>query len=280
MDIRPYQDPIAFQQAALPFYSAQEARYCVSIGVVSALAADPKKWKFYAACVEQNGKVIGAFLMTPPHPLLLTGMPEDALAKVADYFASLKQLPTGVAGGSEASDAFQQIWCQRSGAKVADLVRQGIFQLDDVNPPAPAPGKMVVASELHFDLLLKWNRAFIKDCGMSEEHDPAAEKMVVDSLIREKSRYLWVVDDNPVAMAGASGKTPNGIRVNWVYTPDPLRGNGYASNLVSKLSQDLLAAGNRFCFLYTDLSNPTSNSIYQKIGYRRVGDSCHYKFAY
>jgi predicted GNAT family acetyltransferase len=38
------------------------------------------------------------------------------------------------------------------------------------------------------------------------------------------------------------------------------------------LTQQLLDGGRRFCFLFTDLANPTSNSIYQRIGYRPVSD--------
>ena len=50
------------------------------------------------------------------------------------------------------------------------------------------------------------------------------------------------------------------------------RGRGYASNCVAALTQKMLDQGRKFCFLYTDLSNPTSNKIYQQIGYRPVCD--------
>ena len=38
------------------------------------------------------------------------------------------------------------------------------------------------------------------------------------------------------------------------------------------LSRLLLDGGRASCTLYTDLANPTSNSIYAKIGYRPVAD--------
>ncbi|MBA2569295.1 MAG: GNAT family N-acetyltransferase [Actinobacteria bacterium] len=71
-------------------------------------------------------------------------------------------------------------------------------------------------------------------------------------------------------MTGFGGPTPNGIRIGPVYTPPELRGRGYASALVAKLSSSLLAGGRRFCFLYTDLANPASNKIYERLGYVRV----------
>ena len=74
----------------------------------------------------------------------------------------------------------------------------------------------------------------------------------------------------PKSVTGVGGETPSGIRIGPVYTPPPDRGQGYASALVAAVSQAQLDAGRRFCFLYTDLANPTSNRIYQAIGYRPV----------
>ena len=76
---------------------------------------------------------------------------------------------------------------------------------------------------------------------------------------------------SPVSLAGHAGETPNGARVGPVYTPPELRGRGYASALTAALTEQLLER-RRFCFLFTDLANPTSNSIYQRIGYRPVTD--------
>jgi predicted GNAT family acetyltransferase len=79
-------------------------------------------------------------------------------------------------------------------------------------------------------------------------------------------------------MAGHTGPTPNGIRVISVYTPPHLRGRGYASACVAALSQRLLDQGRKFCFLFTDLANPTSNHIYQEIGYEPVRDIDQWRF--
>jgi len=79
-------------------------------------------------------------------------------------------------------------------------------------------------------------------------------------------------DSQPVSMAAWAGQTPRGVRVNMVYTPPELRRRGYASAAVSALTKKLLDAGRKFVFLFTDLSNPTSNSIYRKMGYEAVCD--------
>lgn len=89
--------------------------------------------------------------------------------------------------------------------------------------------------------------------------------------------WLWV-NQQPVAMAGSAQPTPHGIRISRVYTPSEHRRRGYATALVAQLSQHLLDSGRQFCFLFTDLANPTSNSIYRKIGYEGVCDYAEYRF--
>lgn len=126
------------------------------------------------------------------------------------------------------------------------------------------------------DLLSDWNLRFCHDIG--EEYDLQQAREYATAGIANRSRYLWTVDGEPVSMAAATGQTPSGIRINWVYTPDRLRGRGYASALVATLSRKLLSEGRQFCFLYTDLANPTSNNIYQKIGYVAVCDAAHHTF--
>jgi predicted GNAT family acetyltransferase len=95
---------------------------------------------------------------------------------------------------------------------------------------------------------------------------------------------FWEDEGKPVSLAGWGGKTPNGIRVGPVYTPPELRGRGYATALTAEVSQRLLDGRlfdgrRRFCFLYTDLANPTSNAIYERIGYRRAAESAEIVFS-
>jgi len=85
--------------------------------------------------------------------------------------------------------------------------------------------------------------------------------------------WLWEDADTPTSMAGVSSATPNGVRIGPVYTPAELRGRGYATSLVADVSRGQLANGRSFCFLHTDLANPTSNAIYRRIGYEYVCDS-------
>ncbi len=79
-------------------------------------------------------------------------------------------------------------------------------------------------------------------------------------------------------MVFSGGSTPNGKRITAVYTPPEHRQKGYATSCVAALSQNLLDSGCKYCFLFTDLANPTSNHIYHKIGYRPVSNWSNYSF--
>ena len=123
-------------------------------------------------------------------------------------------------------------------------------------------------------MLIDWIDAFVQEA-LAEDDRPAVERFVDDHLAGVSSQrdlLLWEHAGEPVSMSGATGPTPNGIRVNFVCTPPALRGRGFASAAVATLSQALLDAGNRSCFLLTDLSNPTSNRIYAAVGYEPRGD--------
>ena len=95
--------------------------------------------------------------------------------------------------------------------------------------------------------------------------------------IQKGAIHVWAVDGAAVTMAAAS--TGSLARVGGVYTPPELRGRGYASACVAKLSQQLLDRGARKVTLSADVANPTSNKIYTAIGYRRVGDEVMIAFS-
>jgi hypothetical protein len=95
--------------------------------------------------------------------------------------------------------------------------------------------------------------------------------------ITDRQLYLWD-DVGPVSMCAASRPTAHGIAVSLVYTPPELRRRGYARSAVAALSQDLLDEGWQLCTLFADLANPTSNHIYQEIGYTPVCDYDEYTF--
>ena len=98
-------------------------------------------------------------------------------------------------------------------------------------------------------------------------------------LIRSHREVAFKIEGDPVSFLWLSVPVGGVVRVSAVYTPPELRGRGYASACVAGASARALAAGADTCVLYTDRSNPTSNRIYQRIGYRPVDDSQEYRFS-
>jgi len=132
-------------------------------------------------------------------------------------------------------------------------------------------------AETDRELALRWFDAFVAEA-MPEAPPEDATRWLGRRLADSDGGIVLWEDAEPVSLAGFGGPTPNGIRVGPVYTPPERRGRGYASALVAELTRVLLAGGRRFCFLFTDLANPTSNTIYQRVGYRPVADVDQWSF--
>ena len=103
-------------------------------------------------------------------------------------------------------------------------------------------------------------------------------KSNAQQYIKDGQLYIWD-DGGPVSIATETRPIRNGTTISTVYTPSEHRGKGYATSCVWSLTKKLLSGRYSFCSLYTDLSNPTSNSIYTKIGYVPLGDALSFDFA-
>ena len=121
--------------------------------------------------------------------------------------------------------------------------------------------------------MVDWMVAFDEEA-MGSESGRQDMIALVDGMLTSPARagYLWELDGTPVSMCQAAGPTPHGIRIGAVYTPPDRRRRGYASAITAAVSREHLGDGRRWCFLFTDLANPTSNRIYQAIGYRPIRD--------
>ena len=145
---------------------------------------------------------------------------------------------------------------------------QGVYEAIAVNCPTGVPGSCRTSTECDVRLLNEWARGFIAH---TNEPVPAGEDIITDRVV-EGEMWVWEHDGEPVSMAYASPPSGGVSRVSWVYTPPERRCHGYASAVVAAVTRAQLDAGNR-CLLYTDLANPTSNAIYQAIGFRRIADA-------
>lgn len=273
----------AFRERAESFLLAHEAEHNLILGLSAILVQQPNYYgeeSPYMATVEQDDVVVAAVLMTPPHNLILSRIDTaETLTLLARDLASDRSALPGVLGPPDASATFARLWNELTGQTYRLDVAERIYQLDKVVPVTGVPGQMRQATMDDRELLSRWITAFGHEA-LNNDAPAATEATVRRFLgidVGMRGCYFWE-DGVPVAMAGYSGPTPNGIRVGPVYTPPEHRRQGYASACVAALSQMLLDRGRHFCFLYTDLANPTSNHIYQNVGYQPVCDVDAYAF--
>jgi predicted GNAT family acetyltransferase len=213
--------------------------------------------------------------------LILSAIDDDgALALFADDAKRMWADLPGVHGQKRDARAFSSLWEERTGAVASVFTAQRIYRLHRVDPPRPVDGRMRVALPADVPLVAGWLDAFGVEALRNTPDPDGARASAVRFIagIGRRTLYLWD-DGRPVSMTLAAAVTPNGSRIGAVYTPPEVRGRGYASTLVAAASQSQLDAGRRFCFLFTDLANPTSNKIYQAIGYEPVCDVDEYRFA-
>ncbi len=287
MKLQRFDDVRAFAQRAEPFLLANEAAHCLALGLLTTLRAQPDAFgldaPYYALVEDDAGAIVQTAMRTPPFNVILS-LPaananlDDSLALIAaDTQALYPDLP-GVLGAAALSMAFAAEWERRTGIPGAVSMRERIYQIEQVNPVEGVPGAMRRAAPSDRKLVAAWIAAFSAEAHTEpvEPLDWADRIIAADPAMR--GMYLWEHGGSAVSFAGYNAPTAHGIRIGPVYTPPELRGHGYASALTAALTQMLLDGGRRFCFLFTDLANPTSNKIYQAIGYRPVVDVNVYRF--
>jgi len=278
MEVRTHDDPAEWLEVVLPLLMLDEARHNLHLGLAHTLVHHPSVYPSkHLWSVQDAGRVVGAALQTPPHNLVLAQpAAEDANDVLVDAIASAGVHLPGVVGGLPEAEAFASVWCGRTGEPVRRVMGQGIYALTAVRGMPAAAGTPRTAPTDDLELVAGWVQDFQDEVvPQALRGDPGQHRRRLQSLLvsDEEGIWLWEAEGQVVSLSGFGGPTPNGIRIGPVYTPPGLRGRGYATTLVAELSRRQLAGGRRFCFLHTDLANPTSNAIYVRIGYRRVCDS-------
>ena len=273
--VRRHADAPGFLERARPWLLRAEAENNLILGIAGRLVADPGADAWFVT-VERDDEVVGCAFLTPPLKLGVTRMPDAALPAVVDVVREVWPDLPGVLGPEPTARNFALTWHASTGTPFTPGMRQRIYQLTRVTPPARVPaGALRTAKPQDVPLLLAWSDAFFTEARIEarDSRTTVAEWMARGAL------FVWDVEGEPRCMAGRSADTPNGARIGYVYTPPAHRRRGYASACTAAVSQLLLDSGKRLCFLYTDLSNPASNRLYQDIGYEPVGDAADYWLA-
>jgi predicted GNAT family acetyltransferase len=262
-----------FLDVAGSFLEAREPEHQLTLGIVGNARAD-RRWPDDGALVAalDDSRVVATAIWTPPWNVVLSEVDDErAIQAIAGALA--EDDPGGVIGPMEHVDAFARAWCEPRGWTYRLGMQQRAYAVESVTAPERVPGSLRHARLADRDQMVDWMLAFEAEA-MGSEAGWRDMRALVNDMLTQSTRtgYIWEVDGKPVSMCQATGPTPNGIRIGAVYTPPEKRRRGYASAITAAASQEQLDRGRRWCFLFTDLSNPTSNSIYQAIGYRPIRD--------
>jgi hypothetical protein len=269
-----YGDKSSFLGSALPFLEIDEAVNGLMIG----LASGPTPALFMAE-VTHGGKTVAAAFLRDRN-LILTHTPEAALRLVAEELLESGVDVPGAVGPLTTADAFAALWAELRGCVPQIAMNARIYKLTEVIVPTSVPGAKRMAALQDVDLLLDWMTGFHYEAVPREPFTAEGMRTSIENKIALEYFFLWEFEGRPVSVAALARPTAHTFTINSVYTPPEFRGQGFASALVAQLSQAVLDGGKDCCVLYTDLANPTSNSIYQRIGYRPLCDSHHYVFRY
>ncbi|MCA0971117.1 GNAT family N-acetyltransferase [Halobacillus litoralis] len=256
----------------------REAENNLPIGILNQLASRQSDSNPHLIYIKEKGRTTFLTMRTPPHLWILPSFAtttQKTIEALVDYLLDRSFDVPGVLGEEKAVEWFVAAYKRRKGTEPSLQMKQGIYKLEQLSSIPLQEGQFIQADQEHLTLAKAWFRQYgveVKEKHIEEQADRLAEDMIEQGKL-----FLWVMNGTPVSMACRARQTPNGITINAVFTPDAYKRNGYATQVTYFLTEHLLSSGAAFCSLYTDLDNPSSNSIYQRIGYKRIGSSIVYK---
>ena len=240
---------------------------------------NPAEWVM--ATVTDDEKIFLTALMTPPFGITLYAtdnlIDNKVLNCLVDGLEGAGISVPGVMSEKGLAEKFAEVYSHKKGVGFEVNFNQRIYELKAVSKEVFHQGNLRLVNEKDMAFLPYWIEGITGDIWgdlKSVQDDPKhyAYQIATNNV------YVLEIDGMPVSMAKISRECEQICGIGYVYTPPYFRGKGYASACVAKLSQVVLDRGFSGCVLYTDLANPTSNSIYQKIGYHEVCDSVEIKF--
>ena len=270
MEVVSFTEAQAYLEYAQPWLEQREATHHLALGLALHYArhALPGQWWVIEAAQQ---------------PILATGFMGGYLSATFEQIdpAAVELLvsalhtatitPIRIIAPQPLAATLADTWARYSEQQWTLYMPQRFYTLHRIIWPDPMPsGILRAATSADLELVVDWAECFQIDIGEATER--SSLRIQTEKRLQNEALWLWCVADQPVAMAGLARPTRHGIAINSVYTPPTLRGQGYASAAVAQLSALQLQQGYQFCCLFTDLANPTSNSIYQRIGYQPVGD--------
>ena len=250
--------------------------------VASSIAFNGRTYEkcFWWVIRDDSQQVVGLAMRTAPHGMVLSPMSRESAIELAESIVVHDDDLPEVAGPLKELEYFLSAYRTMGSAgsrRTTELAGDELlYTLGNLTPPH-VPGEARVANETDFELLNDWMASFAEESGALIS-DPVA---AIRDGIQRGSYYFWIDEGKIVSLAGHASivEVLNGSvgRIGPVYTPPAFRGHGYASAVTAVVSQKLLDA-RAHVMLFTDATNPTSNGVYKRIGFKLFAGNQRHKF--
>jgi predicted GNAT family acetyltransferase len=266
------EDPAFVLSSAGVFLSSQPVLHNLVLSILHARVAQGDPGRYWMAI--QRDDTVGVVVQSPlTFPATLTPMETSVATAMADAIAEAGVALPGINGEAATAAMFAGHWSERCNSAATPFQGNRLYELLEIGEVPDVEGKLRQAGPEQRSLMILWTRAFQNEIGESANDT----ELLVDRGLASGQLWLWDLSGETVSMAISREPVHGVVRLSGVYTPPEKRRHGYAAACVHALSKQLRDAGYR-CILYTDLGNPTSNSVYRRIGYRVVAEALRYRF--
>jgi GNAT superfamily N-acetyltransferase len=266
------EDPAFVLDRADAFLSSQPVLHNLILSILHARREHAEPGRYWIAI--ENDATVGVALQSPlTFPAVLTPMEMPVATAMADAIAEAGIALPGITADAATAATFAGQWSERSKAAATPFQGLRLYELVEIREAPPTEDTLRQAGAKDRSLMITWTRAFQEEIGESADDT----ELRVERALAAGELWLWDQNQESVSMALSRHPVHGVVRLSGVYTPPEKRKHGYAAACVHALSKQLHDSGCR-CALYTDLGNPTSNSIYRRIGYRAVAEVLRYRF--
>ncbi|MDA1810106.1 GNAT family N-acetyltransferase [Bacillus sp. HSTU-bmb18] len=264
-----YEEVVNFKKEIIPFLEKNEQENNLILGVLQ-MVQQP----IFMGVAKQEEEVAVVFLQTEEKKQIIVAtseMVEEAIVELAKKLAEVYPNVPGLIGNKKVVQKLAEEIAVLENKKMNVVMEQGVYALQQVKKKWTEEGIFREINSDELPVIEKWIYQFCEDVNLPTTKEEAEQ--TAHTLITNHRLFGLEIDGKLVSVAAKTRPTKNNITINFVYTPKEARKKGYASNCVAALSQRMLDEGYKTTTLYTDLANPTSNKIYQEIGYEQIAES-------
>lgn len=262
--VQQYPDKQEFLNLFLDRLEKDEIRNVLMIGLSQ---RDFKEPPFFVSSVIGEEYLLG--LIAGKNMILASNTLNEAIYKDLIHYMENIDYP-GIIGPKENCELYNKLYQEITGSSMKLTMDQRIYSCAKTTDFSTNQGLVREARIDDLEILAPWAYDFEVMVDGSADLDHIRDMIKI--RIEHHVLYVLEVDGNVVSMAQRVRPLKHTESVSLVYTPKELRGRGYASQVVEYVT-NLIINGGKVASLYTDLSNPTSNRIYMKIGYKPHCDS-------